>query len=595
MDSAGRGAPTLTGSTDFRCRLRVPLWLLPFLWTVALGLWGLSREDSVWRDEAATWQVALRSTGDITRMLENVDVVHALYYLFVHALFECFGPSTTVLRLPSVLATAVGAACVAELGRRLCGTSAALGGGFAFGLLPAVQFYLQEGRPYALVAAGSGLSTLVLVALLQGRRKRWAYWTAYGCTVLVCGLLNWLSLLILPAHLATLVWAGAERGTWARWAAVSTAAAAGAAPLVLFSSAQSGQVSWIPPLAWHMLIGPAVLLVIAGIGTLVEPPPAGRLPAAAVGLPLLAVPQLALLGISLVKPLFVDRYVLFSLLGEALLIGVLLSAFARAVRRRSWRAARWVLPVAVLLASVALAPQALAKRSPGSRVDDVMAAAAQVERVTHSGDAVLFVPAARRDTRLVSPRAFTGLRDIALRESPESSGTLKGVEWHAARIRAELLALDRVVLVTDAGEVSRPLRSARDRTKISTLREHFRPVADAQLRGRRVTVYERRPPGRPSRPPAPGPGGLLAAPPVRQDAAARDVAVPRTAPRPRHGAHHPGGARVSLRNPGSARVHRGAVESPRVRGVPPCCHGLLWGGWDSNPRPTDYESAALTG
>lgn len=22
---------------------------------------------------------------------------------------------------------------------------------------------------------------------------------------------------------------------------------------------------------------------------------------------------------------------------------------------------------------------------------------------------------------------------------------------------------------------------------------------------------------------------------------------------------------------------------------------LWWGGWDSNPRPTDYESAALTG
>ncbi len=22
---------------------------------------------------------------------------------------------------------------------------------------------------------------------------------------------------------------------------------------------------------------------------------------------------------------------------------------------------------------------------------------------------------------------------------------------------------------------------------------------------------------------------------------------------------------------------------------------LEWGGWDSNPRPTDYESAALTG
>ncbi len=43
----------------------------------------------------------------------------------------------------------------------------------AFGLLPAVQFYLQEGRPYALVAAGAGLSTLLLVAMLQGGRNQW--------------------------------------------------------------------------------------------------------------------------------------------------------------------------------------------------------------------------------------------------------------------------------------------------------------------------------------------------------------------------------------------------------------------------------------
>ena len=34
------------------------LWVVPVVWTVGLGLWGLSRQDSVWRDEAATWQVA---------------------------------------------------------------------------------------------------------------------------------------------------------------------------------------------------------------------------------------------------------------------------------------------------------------------------------------------------------------------------------------------------------------------------------------------------------------------------------------------------------------------------------------------------------
>ncbi|MEV4196188.1 hypothetical protein AB0J65_33075, partial [Streptomyces toxytricini] len=199
---------------------RLPVWLPPVLWTTGLGLWGLSRQDSVWRDEAATWQVAGRSAGDIWAMLGNVDAVHGLYYLLMHGLFEVFGPGTATLRLPSVLAVAAAAACTALLGERLAGRLAGLAGGFALPLLPAVQFHLQEGRPYALVAAGAGLSTLLLVSLLADAdaargglpgRRGWPRWTAYALAVLVCALLNWLSLLVLPAHAATLWWTGAPR------------------------------------------------------------------------------------------------------------------------------------------------------------------------------------------------------------------------------------------------------------------------------------------------------------------------------------------------------------------------------------------------
>ncbi|MER7516997.1 glycosyltransferase family 39 protein [Streptomyces sp. NPDC126499] len=474
------------------------LWLLPAVWTVALGVWGLSRQDSVWRDEAATWQVATRSAADIVCMLENVDVVHGLYYLLMHGLFECFGPGTTVLRLPSVLAVAVAAGCVTVIGRRLAGAWAGLGAGLALGMLPAVQFYLQEGRPYALVAAGAAVSTLLLVSLLQdgekGRegRARGVRWAAYGGAVLVCGLLNWLSLLLLPAHLLTLLRTRAPRGLWLRWTAASTAATAGVLPLILFSRAQSDQVSWIPPLTWHMMIGPAILLAIGGLGALLDRPRAGtRLSLTAVALPLLAVPQLGLIGVSLVQPLFLDRYVLFSMLGLALLIGSVLAAAVRAARPRFPKGSRGLLPVVVAVAMVLLLPQSLAKRSPASRVDDVLAVASEVRRLGDPGDAVLFVPAARRDTRLVTPDAFTGLRDIALARTPEESGTLKGVEASPDRIRAAMLTQRRILLVTDARKVARPAAAERDRVKLSVLREHFTPVSDEQVRGRRVTVYER--------------------------------------------------------------------------------------------------------
>ncbi len=501
--------------------------LIPAVWTVVLGLWGLSRQNSVWRDEAATWQVARRSTGDIVRMLEHVDVVHSLYYLCMHGLFAGFGPSTTVLRLPSVLAVAAAAACVALIGHRLAGAYVGLGAGLVLGLLPAVQFYLQEGRPYALVAAGSAVSTLLLVNALRGRARKRA-WAAYACAVLVCGWLNWLALLILPAHLITLLWSRAPRGVRVRWAVAAGAATAGVLPLALFSLDQSGQVSWVPPLTWHMMIGPAILLAIGGLGGLLgrrtgtgtgtaertgaagrtdrtgradrtdladrarRPGPVTGSPSvAAVGLPLLAVPQLGLIGLSLVKSLFVDRYILFSLLGLALLIGALIGRAVDEVARRSRPAARCVLPVLVAVALVALLPQSLAKRSPASRVDDVLAAAERTRQLKHDGDGVLFIPAARRDTWLVTPDAFTGTRDIALAETPDESGTLKGVEASPARVRAAMLAQRRILLVTDATGVARPTRGRRDRTKAEVLATHFTLVSDERIRGRRVAVYER--------------------------------------------------------------------------------------------------------
>ncbi|MGW7439723.1 glycosyltransferase family 39 protein [Streptomyces sp. NPDC054849] len=502
------------------------IWFVPVLWTLAFGLWGLSRDDSVWRDEAATWQVAGRSAGDIWNMLENVDAVHGLYYLLMHGLFEAFGASTTTLRLPSVLAVAAAAACVALIGRRLGGFWAGLGGGLTLGLLPAVQFYLQEGRPYALVAAGAGLSTLLLVSLLGsgdgsgsrggsgggsgsgsasrvgsrlGRfsgsgpgRRAWPRWTAYGITVLVCALLNWLSLLILPAHAVTLWWVRAGRGVWLRWAAYGTGAVAGTLPLILFSRGQSDQVSWIPPLTWHMLIGPGILLAIGVLGACADRPDRTRLSVAAVGLPLLAVPQVGLIGLSLVQPLFLDRYVLFSMAGLALLIGAALGAAVRACAPRFPRAADLLVPGVVGVAALALLPVELGKRAPASRVDDVLAVAGEVARLKREGDAVLFVPAARRDTALVSPGAFTGLSDLALAESPVASATLKGEEAEPARIRAALLGQRRVLLVTDSATVAKAPSADRDKTKAAVLREHFAVVEDRQVRGRRVTVYERR-------------------------------------------------------------------------------------------------------
>ncbi|MCC3771345.1 protein O-mannosyl-transferase family, partial [Streptomyces sp. UNOC14_S4] len=433
---------------------------IPAAVVCALGLWGIGRQRSMWRDEAATWQVAHRSLGEIRHLLDEVDLVHGLYYALMHGLFAAFGDSLVTLRLPSVLAMALAAALTSSLGARLADPWAGLGAGLVFALLPPVQQYAQEGRAYALVTAAVALATWLLVTALEHPRPaaaRWR-WGAYAVTLLVGALLNWFSLLALPAHALTVALARPGRVRLTRWAMASAAAVAGALPLIVASRAQSFQVSWIRPLTWPALLG--IALVVAG-GCLcarirIPHRRVGGVSLASVALPLLAVPQLALVLVSLIQPVYLVRYVLYTQVGLALLAGLAVGwavVGMAGVRRRRLRLRLRpgaLLGVAAVVAFAALLPVELRLRGPHSRVDDVLSTADRVARVARPGDAVLFVPAARRDTALVSPDRFTGLKDIALAESPERSGTLKGEEATPGEIRAAMLRERRIVVIGDA-------------------------------------------------------------------------------------------------------------------------------------------------
>src|SRR3954447_23881551 len=91
--------------------------LVPVVVMFALGLWGLDR-DGMWRDEAATFQVARRSLPQIWYLLRSVDAVHGLYYLLMHPVLALH-PGEVLLRLPSVCGAAAAAGLVAALGVRL--------------------------------------------------------------------------------------------------------------------------------------------------------------------------------------------------------------------------------------------------------------------------------------------------------------------------------------------------------------------------------------------------------------------------------------------------------------------------------------------
>ncbi|MET9597391.1 glycosyltransferase family 39 protein [Streptomyces sp. NPDC006459] len=439
---------------------RIAPWrLLPPLLAVLLGLWGLERGGSMWRDESVTWQVAHRPLGRILELLDRVDAVHGLYYLLMHGVFEAWDGGLWALRLPSVAATALAAAGVAAIAHRLVGERAALLAGCAYAVLPPVQMYAQEGRSYALVAAAVVWATYLML------RERWA---AYAVVLLLGCWLHEFAALALLAHAFT---AWRSRG-W-RWSAAAVVALL--LPLAVVSARQAEQqLGWLGRPSWqdwaaYAVVGAAALLLARGApGDLVR-----------VALPLVLLPPGLLMVISLFHPWYVDRYVLYALAGLALLAG------ARLATARGW----WPWLLAGVLV-VAFGFWSVWLRTPESRKDDALAVAAAVRERARPGDAVVFMPARRREWLLSSPEVYGELRDVALDRTPAASRSLQGTELPPERIREALLASPRVIALLDpAGQPLDPY--PQEVVKREELAARFDLCSTTGVRGARVAVYAR--------------------------------------------------------------------------------------------------------
>ncbi|MFF0158068.1 glycosyltransferase family 39 protein [Streptomyces sp. NPDC005263] len=506
------GAPAGGGATSVipgapprsapRRRRSLPV-VLPAAAALALGLLGIDRHDSMWRDESVTYQVAHRSLGDLWGLLDHVDAVHGLYYLLMHAVFAVWGDGgLTALRLPSALATAVAAAGVGATGARLAGRRAGTLAGLVFAVLPSTQQYAQEGRSYALVTAGVTWATYCFVRAVPHSRARW--WTAYALTLALACWLHAFAVLALVAHALTLCWSRAPRQVWRRWGVAAACATVSLLPLAVVGAGQAeqqlGRLGRPSPSAWLLFLGLSaaggllcLLLVRAGSG--------GAL--VRLALPLLIAPSGLLMVLSLVEPWYVDRYVLYGTTGLAWPAG---AALAWAVGQRHRLAPVPRALVAGLLAGVAVAvllPWSSLVRSPQSRKDDVIAVARAVQRTAREGDGVLFLPARRREWLLSQPRVYDRLDDLALAESPESSRTLQGTELPATEIRRRVLEADRVIALTDPpGQPLDPFPA--EQLKRRVLREHFEVCERVPLLGAQLLVYAR--PGHCRPTPAPAAG-----------------------------------------------------------------------------------------
>ncbi|MFD7880448.1 glycosyltransferase family 39 protein [Streptomyces sp. NPDC059766] len=366
-------------------------WLWPTLTTLAAALYRIG-EPLLGRDELTSWDMSGRSVGQVLATVHRVDAVVGTYYLLLHGWTRLFGDSPLALRLPSALAMAATAACVALIGQRLFGRRAGLAGGLLFALIPGVSRFAHEARPYALVMLAVTLAALLLLRALDRPRSP-GRWALYALAVVAVGLFHLIALTCLLAHPVLVALRGRpERRRWWGFCLAVTAAVAALSPLVALGQSQTGrQSSWITrPDGWGLVdiwsqlfysglcAGALMLLVALACGQ--------RRDAVAFCAVSALVPPLVIWTVSQGgMSYFYFRYMLFTLPALAVLAGAGLVA---AARTRS--------VIAAVLAALTLLtlPEQLALGEPLAHYwtggPDYAAAARTIGKYYVPGDAIVY-------------------------------------------------------------------------------------------------------------------------------------------------------------------------------------------------------------
>jgi mannosyltransferase len=341
------------------------------------------------------------------------------------------------------------AGMIGAIGNRLVGRAAGLVSGLVFAVLPSTSRFGAEARPYALTVLVACLATWVL--LLAWERPRAARWLAYAGLVAVLGWLHVVALLLVAAHAWSIVaW---RRELWWRFALAASAGGAMALPLLVYGARQRNQVSYIPPVNLatfasysDVLFGAvAACLLVVGLALFSLPL---RYPSA-VFAAWAAVPVVALIVVSLVLPMFLPRYLVYTTPGFALLLGVTLTRV-----RPLWT-------VAAILALVALTvPAHQRMRTAGGHEQATAQLAAVLSQQSRPGDVVVYAddeavgPWTARDTvaHYLTPAARP--HDALATNPPRTAGLLHATECPDA---ATCLAGAPRVWVVRVGTLPDPL------------------------------------------------------------------------------------------------------------------------------------------
>jgi mannosyltransferase len=195
------------------------------------------RTQSVWFDEAATWDLVRRPFGEMLRRIPDGESNPPLFYVLEWGWTRVFGDGEAGLRSLSALAGVLTVPVAYGIGRR-AGFGAARVGLAAAALVavnPLLVWFSQEARSYALATLLSAVALLLFQRALEDRRGRFLAGWAVVCALALAT--HYFTAFVLAPQALWLLWRHPYRR--GALAAVVAVAAAGVALLPLLL-AQAG-------------------------------------------------------------------------------------------------------------------------------------------------------------------------------------------------------------------------------------------------------------------------------------------------------------------------------------------------------------------
>jgi mannosyltransferase len=307
--------------------------------------------QSLWRDEVDAIRFALRPLPSLFETFTTAGQNGPLYSLVLRPWLGMAGDSAVALRFFSLFWGVLAVPLVFRVGRRLFPSHSVLPviAALLAATSPYLAWYGQEGKMYSLVVALVLLSMDRYLGALES--GGWARWLAYVAVTSALFYLHFVAALIVPAQ--ALLYLFLARKHWGErripWLASMTSLSLPYLPLfawqvpLLLKPADTGfQFVPLPKLVYSLLTSyslgvvwsgaPWVLalfvgLMLAGVALLWRERRLRAIPAATLAT-WLAVPVLVFFAVTLVRPLFTARYLIFVLPAFLLLVAAGLTAIA---------------------------------------------------------------------------------------------------------------------------------------------------------------------------------------------------------------------------------------------------------------------------